>query len=60
MTARFHYNDTAWKYDNERTVLLKHFGIKVMRFENKLVFDETERVLAVIKSNFGWREVNED
>ena len=29
-------------------------GIRVIRFENKLVFEDTEWVLAAIRSNFGW------
>ena len=31
-------------------------GIRVLRFENKLVFKDAEWVLAVIRSNFGWTQ----
>lgn len=37
-------------------MFLESCGIRVLRFENKLVFEELEWVLGVIKSNFGWNK----
>ena len=31
-------------------------GIRVIRFENKSVFEDADWVLAVIRSNFGWKQ----
>jgi leucyl-tRNA synthetase len=43
-------------YDVERTLFIEQFGIKVLRFENKLVFDQNENVLEEIRRNFNWRK----
>ncbi len=51
-----HFNERAMEYDYERKLFLNSFAIKVIRFENKLVFEELEYVLNKITSNFGWRE----
>jgi very-short-patch-repair endonuclease len=51
-----HFNERAAQYDYERKLFLEYFGIKVLRFENKLVFDEPEFVLDRIQSFFGWRK----
>ncbi len=40
------------KADEERTKLLNTYGIKVIRFENKQVFNSPESVLEVIIDNF--------
>jgi len=56
LDGEVHLGDTAREYDYERRLFLEHYGIKVLRFENKLVFEELEWVLEVIKSNFGWNE----
>ena len=51
-----HFSGTGMEYDRERRLFLEHFGINVLRFENKMVFDEEEWVLDVIRSQFGWQE----
>ena len=51
-----HNSEIAEQHDYERKMFLDFFGVKVLRFENKLVFDNPEFVLDRIKSNFGWRE----
>jgi very-short-patch-repair endonuclease len=56
LDGEVHFGDAARQYDYERRLFLEHCGIKVLRFENKLVFEELEWVLEVIKSNFGWSE----
>ena len=45
----------AQQYDYERSLFLEFYKIKVIRFENKWVFDEPEWVLEQITSHFGWR-----
>ena len=50
-----HFNDLAAQYDFERKVFIRHFGIKVIRFENQLVFDDLEYVLNRICQFFGWQ-----
>ena len=37
-------------------MFLEFFGVKALRFENKLVFDNPEFVIDRIKSNFGWNK----
>ena len=54
LDGQVHRNDNAELYDYERKMFLKYYGIKVIRFENFLVFDEHEYVLVRIKSFFGW------
>ncbi len=56
LDGEVHFNDAAREYDYERKLFLEHYGIKVLRFENKLVFEELEWMLGVIKSNFGWNK----
>ena len=59
LDGEVHRNDPALVYDYERKIFLQRYGIKVIRFENFLVFDEIEFVLAKIKSFFGWWEETE-
>jgi len=54
LDGEVHFNDSAREYDYERKLFLEHYGIKVLRFENKRVFEDLEWMLDVIKSNFGW------
>jgi very-short-patch-repair endonuclease len=51
-----HYNEVADEYDYERKLFLLHFGIKVIRFENKLVFENPDYVIHWIRESFGWKE----
>ena len=41
-------------YDQERTLFLNKAGIKVIRFENFLVFEDIDYVAARIETYFGW------
>ncbi len=54
LDGEVHFNVTAQEKDAERTLFLNYYGIKVLRFENKLVFEQTEQVLDEIKESFGW------
>ncbi|MEQ8242573.1 endonuclease domain-containing protein [Fulvivirga sp.] len=47
-----HYNDAQLEYDEERTLFLNNLGIRVIRFENKEVFEALESVLECIKNAF--------
>ena len=54
LDGQVHRSDLAELFDHERTLFLTAYGIKVIRFENFLVFEELESVLFRIKSWFGW------
>ena len=58
LDGEVHNSDWAALYDRERKVFLSCYGIDVLRFENFLVFDEIEFVLARIRSAFGWWREN--
>lgn len=42
------------EYDKDRDLFLQNTGIKVLRFENRLVFENPEGVLHAIRAEFGW------
>ena len=50
-----HYGALQEIYDAERKRFLRYFGIKVIRFENKMVFQEPVWVVEVIRRSFGWK-----
>src|SRR5438309_10771013 len=52
LDGEVHYNDLAIIKDRERTLFVEFFGIRVIRFENRLVFEHLEYVLDKIRSNF--------
>ena len=54
LDGQVHMSGKAQEYDYERKLFLEFYGIKVIRFENKWVFEEPEFVLDQIKSHFGW------
>ena len=47
-----HFNAAALEYDKKRTEFLNTLGIQVLRFENKMAFENLEYVLEEIKLNF--------
>ena len=47
-----HLDVAQQNYDEERTQNLEKLGFTVIRFENKLVFEDKERVLNKISGNF--------
>lgn len=47
-----HFTEAGAQYDEERTQFLNRVGIRVIRFENKDVFEHSEGVLEIIKRNF--------
>lgn len=48
-----HFHDKVRENDYKRRLFLEQHGIKVLRFENRRVFEDLEWVLDVIRSNFG-------
>ena len=58
LDGEVHYNERAAQYDEERRLFLRYFGIRVLRFENKKVFEEREWVEDKIKSCFGWNKID--
>ena len=47
-----HFSGKGEAYDRERTAYLERYDIRVIRFENRLVFEERDWVADVIRSNF--------
>ena len=56
LDGEVHFNERAIEHDRERRLFLEYFGIRVLRFENRAVFDEPELVVETIYRNFGWKE----
>jgi very-short-patch-repair endonuclease len=55
LDGSFHNTKSQQIYDKKRTEYLNAVGIKVIRFENHLVFDNIEGVIQEIKSHFSDR-----
>ena len=53
LDGRHHFSDAGLAADEERTGFLNSHGIKVLRFENKEVFENLEGVLQEIRNAFG-------
>ena len=47
-----HLNFAQQNYDFERTEILENLGLKVIRFENRLVFEDLSEVLEEIINHF--------
>ena len=43
-------------YDQERTWFLEKYRIKIIRFENKAVFENEDWVIHKIRSSYSWQE----
>ena len=54
LDGEVHMNTIAEQYDRDRDIFLQYTGIKVLRFENRMVFDLPESLLREIEENFGW------
>ena len=52
LDGEIHNNPVNQNYDDERTIKLKDLGFKVLRFENNLVFEQTDMVLQAIIDAF--------
>jgi very-short-patch-repair endonuclease len=58
LDGEVHRTDAAAEYDHKRKLFLNGLGIKVVRFENFLVFEDILYVMHRIESFFGWQEKN--
>ena len=56
LDGQFHFVDHPKLNDRTKRNFAESQGIRVLRFENKLVFEDTEWVLAAIRSQFGWTQ----
>ena len=52
LDGAMHFTEEGMQYDIERTNYLNQYNIKVIRFENQLVFQNTQEVLSEIKKHF--------
>ncbi len=52
LDGEIHFNAAAQEYDYKRTSFLENLGFTVIRFENKMVFDQLPSVLMEIKEHF--------
>lgn len=47
-----HYNMVNEQYDHKRKLFLENYGIQLLRFENKQIFENLDIVLEAIKDRF--------
>ena len=52
LDGEVHQTPNAMEYDEKRTKYLETLGYTVIRFENKMVFDNFQSVMLEIKDNF--------
>lgn len=52
LDGEVHNNPISQDYDQNRTIDLKTLGFRIIRFENKMVFENLASVLVEIKDNF--------
>ncbi|AVR47354.1 cytosine methyltransferase [Christiangramia fulva] len=52
LDGQVHFNEIATESDKIRTEKLNQLGIKVIRFENRMVFENLPEVLERIKASF--------
>jgi very-short-patch-repair endonuclease len=52
LDGRGHFTDNGHEADEKRTAFLHSLNIRIIRFENKEVFDQLEGVLEEIRQNF--------
>ncbi len=52
LDGEVHNNPQAAEHDRERDLFLAHTGIQVLRFENKIVFENPDGLLEQIKQEF--------
>ena len=52
LDGRHHFSEAGFEADLERTAFLESHGIKVLRFENKEVFENLDGVLQAIRNAF--------
>ena len=60
LDGQVHKGEAAREYDHERKLFLEFYGIRVIRFNNFLVFEDIDFVLGNIHACFGWRSKESD
>ena len=53
MDGERHFSGGPGLKDKSKRIFVEAHGIRVIRFENKMIFEDIERVLDIIRSNFG-------
>ncbi|MBK0402683.1 endonuclease domain-containing protein [Adhaeribacter sp. BT258] len=53
LDGKHHFSDAGFEADLVRTEFLNGYGIRVLRFENKEVFENLDGVLQEIRNAFG-------
>lgn len=53
LDGRHHFSEAGFEADSERTAFLNSYGIKVLRFENKEMFEQLDGILEEIRLAFG-------
>lgn len=56
LDGEVHNNPEAAEYDRERDLFLEATGISVLRFENRVVFENPDYLLGEVRKWFGWKE----
>ncbi len=56
LDGQVHFSELAAFYDHERTLFLQFYRIKVIRIENKWVFEEPDWVIHQIRESYCWQE----
>jgi len=52
LDGEVHFNPVSEEKDAQRDSILKNYGITVLRFENKMIFEQQDMVLNAIKEKF--------
>jgi very-short-patch-repair endonuclease len=59
LDGEVHNDSMRREYDAGRQEYLQDLGLKVIRFENRQVFEDMENVIAGIRRHFGWRSAGD-
>ena len=51
LDGQVHFNSIRSEYDAERTKFLERFNIRVLRFENRRIFEDIDSILNLIKTH---------
>ena len=60
LDGQVHKGELARAYDHDRKLFLEFYRIKVIRFDNFLVFNDIDFVLGNISACFGWWKTTSD
>ena len=55
LDGKGHFTPEGMRHDRRRDWFINHLGIKVLRFENYLVFENCAWLLDQIRKEFGWK-----